>query len=152
MGQIFISKRDFLIFSSQSKLFRNPNWVTLTGSEHKKWFARPNLSLIKNGWYYHYQWQINYQLRPNMRKCPILGIYFAWLHCWTAFLRISYRLMCCVAPNSVDCETVLYDLNWFDIHNPITSYFHHYQGHHFSLFQYYYNTRDCKLSWNRVTV
>ena len=34
----------------------------------KKWFARPNLSLIKNGWYYHYQWQINYQLRPKDEK------------------------------------------------------------------------------------
>ena len=52
-------------------------WLDLTT---KKWFARLNLSLIKNGRYYHYQWQINYQLRLNMRKCPILGIYFAWLH------------------------------------------------------------------------
>ena len=53
----------------------------------EKWFARPNLSLIKNGRYYHYQWQINYQLRLNMRKCPILGIYFAWLHCKASQIR-----------------------------------------------------------------
>ena len=60
----------------------------------KKWFARPNLSLIKNGRYYHYQWQINYQLRLNMRKCPILGIYFAWLQYeWFELWRNEYIII-----------------------------------------------------------
>ena len=91
----YLSPKEIFWFPllSQDYLVIQIGWLWLDLNT-KKWFARPNLSLIKNGWYYHYQWQINYQLRPNMRKCPILGIYFAWLHCWTAFLRMSYPLMC----------------------------------------------------------
>ena len=77
---IYLQKRFFWFpLLSQDYLVIQIEWLWLDLNT-KKWFARPNLSLIKNGWYYHYQWQINYQLRLNMRKCPILGIYFAWLH------------------------------------------------------------------------
>ena len=65
-------------FLSQDYFVIQIGWLWLDLNT-KKWFARPNLSLIKNDCYYHYQWQINYKLRLNMRKCPILGIYFAWL-------------------------------------------------------------------------
>ena len=65
---------------SQDYLVIQIEWLWLDLNT-KKWFARPNLSLIKNGWYYHYQWQINYQFRPKDEKMSNLRNLF----CMVAF-------------------------------------------------------------------
>ena len=90
--QIFISHNHLLISSSQSRLSYKQSWVTLTRSERKKWSARPNLSLIKNGQFHHYQWQINYLIRLKWLNCQILEIFSAWLHLTNFYVEFKLVL------------------------------------------------------------
>ena len=47
----------------------------------KNWLALVNLGFIKNGRYHQYKWQISDLDGLKLKKCPIFGIYFAWLQC-----------------------------------------------------------------------
>ena len=58
----------------------------------KKWFAPVILGFMKNGRYHQYGWQISDLEGLKSEKCPILGIYFAWLHWasgWEKWVMIS---------------------------------------------------------------
>ena len=82
--------------SNYSDFSAPPSWMAKY-SFHKEIFWFPLLSqvyfIIQIVWLWldnhHNQWRINYQLRLNMTKCPILGIYFAWLQ-WRPNRKTSY--------------------------------------------------------------